>query len=453
MKITFILPCVGKKAQGTYPRSWVMEPLGIAVLAGLTPPAIDKVFYDDRIEPIPYDDPTDLVALSVETYTARRAYQIAAEYRRRGVPVVMGGFHATLVPDEAERYADAVVVGEAENIWAQLLADAAAGKLQKRYAAAARTDLRGIFPDRSIFKGKPYSLIGLVESARGCIFHCDFCSVASFYQSSYRARPIADVVEEIRSMRQRNIFFVDDNYCADLQRARELSEALIPLKVRWITQASINVAHDPELLRLMKRSGCMGLLIGFESLNPDTLSSMGKRVNDAWRYRDEALDTLQRHGMGIYATFVFGYDNDTEESFNQTFQFAYERRFFFTAFNHLVPFPGTPLYQRLQAEKRLLHDPWWLNPQGTFGDVVFRPAHFTPQSLAETCQQYRERFYGLRSVLHRATNLRSNSSGLFMSGVYWIQNLGQRREIARRWALPFGMSQEPSPEIIKAVQS
>ncbi|MEJ2111905.1 MAG: cobalamin-dependent protein, partial [Acidobacteriota bacterium] len=195
-RVTFIFPCVGKRLGNRYPRSWIMEPLAIAQLSALTPAGWEKRFYDDRLEEIQYDEPTDLVALSVETYTARRAYQISAQFRRRGIPVVLGGFHPTLVPEDAAQHADAIVIGEAENVWSRVIEDILAGKLQSRYEGKQRLGMAGVFPDRAIFAGKHYIDLALVETGRGCRHGCDFCSISAFFKGGFNARPVADVVQE-----------------------------------------------------------------------------------------------------------------------------------------------------------------------------------------------------------------------------------------------------------------
>ncbi len=438
MHLTLIQPSVGRKTDGTpYPSSWCMEPLPLAMLATLTPKEHRVVFHDDRTETIPYDQHTDLACLSVETYTARRSYQIAREYQRRGVPVVLGGFHPTLIPDEAEQYADAIVVGEAEGVWERLLEDAARGKLAGRYRADERPELTGRFADRSVFGHRKYGRVSLVETSRGCGFACEFCSISAFFQRSCVERPIEEVVEEIRTL-PGVIFFVDDNIGVDPERLRALCEAMIPAKRQWIGQVSLHVAKDRELLALMQRSGCEGVLVGFESLEPANLAAMGKSVNAQARDYDTSIAAFRRHGMSIYATFVFGYDHDTEATFQRTLAFAERHRFFFGAFNHLVPFPGTPLYRRLKDEGRLLLDPWWLSDEVGFGEVVYQPATMSPRELTELCTRYRRKFYRPSSILRRATDLRANCSGPAKAALFLAYNIWSERQVMIRQGLPFG---------------
>ena len=338
-----------------------MEPIPAGMLAALIPSGVEKRFYDDRVEAIPYDEPTDLVAISVETYTAKRAYQIASEYRCRGVPVVMGGFHPTLCPEEVMQYCESIVVGEAEMLFPELIDDYRHGQPTKVYQSSNRPQLN-VSPDRSIFRGKGYLPIRLVEFARGCRFKCDFCAIQSFFDSTHKHRPGDRVVEEIHRVRRpgQMIFFIDDNITSSLEEAKELMRALIPLKIRWVSQSAINVAYDDEVLELMKRSGCQGLLIGFESLDPRSLKQMNKGFNMMRGGPTQALANFRRHALRVYGTFIFGYDHDTAETFDSTVAFAKQEGLFIAAFNHITPFPGTPLYKRMKAQGRLLFDPWWL---------------------------------------------------------------------------------------------
>lgn len=438
-RITFVHPCIGRKPGQAYLRTWQMEPLPVAVLAALTPREVELRFHDDRLEPVPCDEPTDLVAISTEVYTARRAYQIASEFRRRGVPVVMGGFHATLFPEEAARYAESVVVGEAEDQWARVVDDYRAGTPRKMYRNGQRPSLERSTPDRSIYAAKRYLPVGLVEAGRGCKFTCEFCAIQTFYQSTYRPRPVADIVQEIRQIRDRSkfIFFVNDNIVSEPAAAAELLEALIPLKIRWVSQGSINAARDRDFLKLLRASGCKGLLIGFESLHPENLRQMGKGVNLAQGDYEEAMANLREARIRIYGTFVFGYDHDTPDTFEQAYRFAVRHGLYLCGFNHLVPMPGTPLYTRLQAEGRLLYDRWWLDENYTYNTVPFRPARMTPEAIRDCCLLTRRRFYSIPSTLRRALHP-SNRADWFFFQAFFAMNLLHRAEVGQRDALPLG---------------
>jgi radical SAM superfamily enzyme YgiQ (UPF0313 family) len=437
MRVTFIQPRIGAKPGERYPQGWRMEPLWAAALAALTPPSVDRDFFDDRLEPVPYDHDTDLVAISVETYTARRAYGIASRFRERGVPVVLGGFHVTLDPDEGSLHGDAVVIGQAEGVWAGLLEDAQQGRLRRRYGGAAGSAWSCPQPDRSLYASRDYGPLRLVESSRGCPYACEFCAVSAYYERRFVVRPVEQVVEDIRRSGARFVFIVDDNVGADPRRLRDLCEALTPLRIRWMGQVGVHVADDESLLHALRTSGCEGVLIGFESLNPDNLAAMHKPVTgEAGRY-DRALSRLRRHGISVYGTFVFGYDADTTASFAEAFEFAIGHQLFFAAFNHLLPFPGTPLYTRLHAEGRLLRERWWLDPDCRYGDVAFRPAAFSAAQLSASCNDCRQRFYRWSSMVKRA-EFQANLSTPFRAVTFLAQNIVARRDVERRFGLLVG---------------
>lgn len=438
MRLTIIQPCMGRRRGEPYIRTWQMEPLAPAVLAALTPADVAIRFHDDRMEPIPYDEPTDLVAITVETYTARRSYQIATEYRRRGVPVVMGGFHPTLVPEEAGQYAEAVVIGEAEGLWPRLIEDFRRNRLRSVYRSHSRPSLAGSTPDRSIFAGKNYLPIALVESGRGCRLGCEFCSIQTVFRQSCTFRPVAEVVAEIKRLGRRVIFFVDDNIVADPERARELLRALVPLRIRWIGQAAISAAFDGELLQLLVKSGCQGLLIGLESLDPRTLERMGKGFATGAGYYRAALANLRRYGIRIYATFVLGYEEDTAGTLEEALAFAGQERFYLAAFNHITPFPGTPLYRRLAEEGRLLQHRWWLDGEYRYGMLPFAPRNIPPGELEERCVAARRRFFGLPSMIRRSLDFGVNSSSFSMWLNFFVINGLMRREVLQRRRYPLG---------------
>jgi radical SAM superfamily enzyme YgiQ (UPF0313 family) len=440
MRLTLVHPCIGRRRGQPYIRTWQMEPLAPATIAGLTPrdSGIDIRFYDDRTEEIPYDEPTDLVAMSVETYTAKRSYQIASEFRRRGVPVVMGGFHPTLVPEETSEYAESIVIGEAEGLWPKVLDDFAAGRLERVYRQQARPSLSGLRPDRSIFAGKRYLPVGLIEAGRGCHFRCEFCAIQSYFANTQTRRPTEEILEEVRRVKKPLIFFVDDNITSNMDQAKEFFRALIPLKIRWVSQASINAAHDEEFLQLLKASGCQALLIGFESLNPENLRRMHKGFNLMQGGYEKALANLRKYGIRLYVTFILGYDEDDGDTMEQTLAFAQRHNFYIVAFNHLTPFPGTPLYDRLQQEGRLLYDRWWLHPDYRYGMLPFAPRGMTPEQAQERCVEARRRFYSLSSILRRSLDFEANGRGWFMWSHFYSINLLFRSEVMQRRNFPLG---------------
>ncbi|HTL28973.1 MAG TPA: radical SAM protein [Tepidisphaeraceae bacterium] len=452
-RLTIIHPCIGRRAgDRAYIRTWQMEPLPAATIAGLTPRDVEIRFYDDRMETIPLDEPADLVAISVETYTAKRAYQIASRYRERGTPVVMGGFHATLCPDEVAEYADSVVIGEAEKTWPQVINDFRHGTSRKFYRAGGRPNLAGLRPDRSIFRDKRYLPVGLIEAGRGCHFKCEFCAVTSVFNATQTRRPIDDILEEIQRVRRefgrQLFFFVDDNITSNLDEAKAFFRALIPLKIRWVSQSSINAAHDEEFLNLLHRSGCMGVLIGFESVEERNLAAMNKRFNTMRGGFDVALANLRRHDIRVYGTFIFGYESDTPQTFDRTVRFAKQHGLYIAAFNHLTPFPGTPLYERLEREGRLRFERWWLDDQYSYNTIPFTPAQIDPIELQRLCIEARRKFYSWPSILRRSV-MGANRANGFMFRNFFLINALHRADVSGRDHFPLGDEAWTEP-LIKA---
>ena len=443
MKITFIVPAIGKKPGKKYIGTWKMEPLTVAQLKALTPPDIETELFDDRLELINYETRTDLVCISVETYTAKRSYRIASKFRERGTPVVMGGYHVTLCPEEACLYCDSVIVGSAETVWVQMLADARAHALKPRYdGTTAEYDIQ---PDKSIFTGKSYVPVSLVETGRGCIHKCDFCSISRFYCSHYYARSHDLILDDLQKSKYRYTFLVDDNLVADRKNALRLFEEITPLKKKWAGQGTLTIGRDPELLKAMKKSGCEIILIGFESLNPDTLKQMNKSFNASLGERDELVKRIHDAGIGVYATFVFGYDNDDERSIEDAMTFAKKHNFYTAAFNHLLPFPNTPLYDRLKAEERLIYDKWWLEDGYHYGELAFHPKKLSAEKLSQLCRDARKEFSAPKTVLSRGFASLGRTSPL-MWGLFWAMNLRLGDEIDQKMHVPIGENLDELPK-------
>lgn len=417
---------------GDFRASDAMTPLSLGILAARTPREIEVRLWDERLEPIPLEDDPDLAALTVETFTARRAYQLADRYRAAGVPVVLGGYHPTFLPEEALRHADAVVVGDAEGVWEQVLADAAAGTLRPRYDGDLQRPLSDYQVDRALFAGKRYAPIQLVQYARGCRYSCDFCSIKTFYPEGVRRRDPARVVEEIRALDRRGLyFFVDDNLLGSRESLVGLLEAIRPLGIRWTCQISIDVARDERLLDAMAEAGCMLALIGFESLSEANLRQMGKGWNRTAGAYHRVVRRFHERGIALYGTFVFGYDADTEETLQATLAFAQEACLELANFNPLTPTPGSPLYDRLRAEGRLLHPEWWTEPTYRYGDPIFIPRGMDPDTFASAAFRLKEAFYAWPSIGRRVLG---SDAGFdwFRTGMVGLANVISRREVHRK---------------------
>lgn len=445
MKVTFIRPNIGRLLDGPYVDEGRMEPLTLGVLAAYTPRDVDCALHDDRMEDIPFDEPTDLAAITVEIYNARRAYEIAAEYRQRGVPVVMGGFHPTLVPDECAAHADAIVMGDAETIWPRVVEDARSGSLQPRYTGTTgHPQPHGVQTRRDLFDGKGYLPVTLVQYGRGCRFACSFCAISTFFERRQCVRPIRDVVAEIEAQDRKFLFFVDDNFVSDHERAKALMRELIPLNIRWVSQGSIDMTDDPELMDLIEASGCQGFVIGFESVQQDTVKGMRKACNlsrtfRGWDRYARQVEILRKHHLQTWAAFTLGHDTDTVDSVLETARFAEENRFCFAAFNILMPYPGTPLFRQLEEEKRLLWGgKWWLHPDYRFNSAAFVPKRMSPDELTDAVWQCRKRWNSARSIFSRVWDFKTHLSSPRRLGAYLVYNRLYAREAMTKQGMFFG---------------
>ncbi len=434
MKIAIIRPSMfGRPAKDA------MQPLLFAILKGITPPDWEISFFDELVEAIPEDLQSDAVVITVDTFSARRAYRLAARYKRQGSKVILGGFHPTMMPEECLQHADAVVIGEAEDTWGAILEDLKTGDLKERYLSRNDTDLSKVVYDYSVFGGKPYNRLGLVQFGRGCKFRCDFCSIHAFYGDTVRCRKTADIVEEIKGMKQKYLFFIDDNIFADEAKARELFTALIPLGKKWFCQISIDAAGDKEMLKLMKRAGCVLLLIGFESLDRDNLKLMKKSANLCNSDYEAVIENIYDCGLMIYGTFVFGYPFDTVAGVQKTVKFALDHHFAIANFNPLMPMPGTALYDRLKAEGRLIHDKWWIDPSYCYGDAMLQPGAMTGEQLKAACKSARFEFNSYKNIFQRLFFGGSpNRASLENVVIYLLANFISRGEIMAKQGQKLG---------------
>jgi radical SAM superfamily enzyme YgiQ (UPF0313 family) len=442
MKISLIYPNLGRHEGRGFRDRASMEPLALGLLAGLTPPDVEVALHDDRLESIPYGEPTDLVAITTQVFMARRAYEISREYRARGVKVILGGVHPTLLPEEAAGHADSILVGDAEAVWPQVVADLRTGTLKTRYyGPPGVAQAGGVLPRWDLYENKGYLPINLIQYGRGCRFACDFCAVSAFFSRRHHYRPVPEVLSEVRARKKRLFFFVDDNIVSDHTAAKALFRALIPLKIHWVSQASLDMLDDPELMELMMESGCLGHVVGFESVEAGSLYGMNKRQNlraGLGRYED-AVVRLREYGLQTWAAFTLGHDDDTPESLMDTLTFAKESRFAFAAFNVLMPYPATPLYRRLEAERRLLFDgQWWLHPDYRFNHAAFRPARMSPEELTEIGLESRKSFNSVGSILRRALDPKTNLKNLYKLATFSMYGPLFRREALKKQDLRLG---------------
>jgi radical SAM superfamily enzyme YgiQ (UPF0313 family) len=379
--------------------------LSVTTIASLTPQEWEVTIEDENVSPINFDEDVDIVGITALTPLAPRAYEIAQKFREKGVKVVMGGFHATWLPDEAIQFADSVVIGEAEGLWHQVLKDFANKHLQPFYRNNGRSNLEGLKPARrELLNRNGYFFINTLQTTRGCPFNCDFCSVTAFYGHSYRMRPLEDIENELNILSGGSnfLFIVDDNIVGNPSYAKNLFCLLKRYSFKWLSQASITFAENDELLQLAKESGCYGMFIGFESLSQEALNKLNKRFNRAEKYA-ELIKKIHAHGMGIQGSFIFGYDWDTPDTFNQVLEFVERTRLDSVLYTILTPYPGTRVFERMKHEGRLITTDWRLYDMA---HAVFRPKNMQPEELDEQFLRANQRFYSVRSMLKRLPALR-----------------------------------------------
>ena len=358
----------------------------------------------------------------------------------------MGGMHAMLIPEEVSEHCDCVIVGDAEPVWAEMIEDHRKGQLKKRYDPVQPCCPQiNVITRRDIFEGKGYLPITLLQFSRGCSHKCSFCASSVYFKANHYCRPVEDVIKEIKSQKRKLLFFVDDNIVCNRKKAKELFRALIPLKIHWVSQGSIDMLADSELMELMVKSGCLGLVIGFESISPECISEMNKGTNKKGSgdmYKSE-IQQLRKWGLQTWAAFTVGHDGDTLESIKATCDFAIRNKFTFAAFNILMPYPNTPLYEKMEREGRLLYDgKWWLHEDYRFNYASIVPKNMTPDELTEISFNCRSRFNSPSSIFKRALEPRTNMRTPYRFATYLIYNPLFRKEVFKKQGMRFGLKSE-----------
>jgi len=390
--------------------------LGLAMVAALTPPEVEVSLTDENVTVIDFEKGADLVGITALTGTAQRAYEIADTFRARGVKVILGGIHPSVLPEEASQHADAVVIGEAEGIWSNLIKDFKANKLQRVYRQHERPSLLGLpIPRRDLFTEEAYFLRHTISTTRGCPYSCSFCSVTSFFGHTYRCRPVEEILKEVETFNDRKLIgFVDDNIGGNPKFAKELFRALVPYKIKWVGQASVTIARDDELLKLAAASGCLGLLIGFESLSPANLAAVGKRINVVDEY-ENVIRKIHSHGIAIHGLFIFGFDEDDEDVFKRTVRFAQKMRLETAQFGCLAPYPGTALCESLEKAGRIITKDW-----SQYGyNLVFEPKPMSREMLQKGNDWAWREFYSIPSIWRRLGVARRNLRLLWAINLYY----------------------------------
>jgi radical SAM superfamily enzyme YgiQ (UPF0313 family) len=401
MKLLLIAPASGRwrniGRSGLFNgRTFRFSLLSLLTVAAENPPDVETQIVDEQVDDIPWDEAFDLVGITCMTAAAPRAYEIAARFRERGVPVVLGGMHPTLCPDEAGQHADAIVVGEAEGVWPEVLSDAKAKRLRGIYRNPTPPDLAALKPlPRHLLDRRSYATVQAVQATRGCPHGCDFCSVSAFSHRTQRQRPIPDVTREIAALPGRFFVFADDNLVADRDYARRLFEALAPLKKRWITQATLSMAEDRCLLKVAADAGCLGVFVGLETFSATNLEAVSKSCNRVTRYR-EWTRRFHEHGIGVEAGLVFGFPGDRPSVFARTLRLLEELEVDVILVSIFTPLPGTPRFAALN--ERLLDRNW---AHYDFHHVVFEPSAMSVESLQAGHDWITREFYRPWRIVRR----------------------------------------------------
>jgi radical SAM superfamily enzyme YgiQ (UPF0313 family) len=391
-----------------------LPPLSILYLAGLTPREHDVQVVDESVQSINFHEAVDLVGITSMTFTAKRAYEIADAYRKRNVKVVMGGIHVSWAEGEALEHADSVVIGEADDLWQQVLQDALDNTLKKTYRGRRKDQLESLPPprfellDKTKYVRLPFRQgpIIPIQTTRGCPYNCEFCSVSKFWGNRVRFRPIQDVIDEISIAHGDTVFFTDDNFFADAKRTLELCRELIPLRIKYICQIDSLAFRHPETIKALKKSGCFMVFVGFESIYKNNLKDVNKSFNEPSNYTN-LIRMLHANKINVYASIIFGFERDDPRKVEETVKFLIDRKVALASFFRLTPFPGTPLFERLDKEGVLIDRQWWLKRGEGSGALVKYPDNpYTGEELASIGMKY---FYSPRSIFKRFFPLKNFS--------------------------------------------
>ena len=379
-------------------RAFWFPRLSCVTIAALTPAEHEVVFIDEAVDQVPMHEDYDVVGISVMTAMAPRAYDIGDHFRARGAKVVLGGMHPTALPEEGLQHADAVVIGEAEELWGPLLSDVSRGTLQPIYKADRFPPMEAIpLARRDLFQPGAYMTTNCVQATRGCPYGCDFCTVTDFFGGKFRLRPIEKIIEEVESLPGKFVVFVDDNITGHRKYAKELFKALTPLKKRWGSQTTLNMADDTELLDLAAQSGCSSMFVGLETINEGNLKSVNKYFNKVGKYREQ-FQKFHDRGIMMNTGIIFGFDGDHEGVFEKTVDFLERNQIELAQFSVLTPLPGTRQLERLTAEGRITTTDW-RDYDGVH--CVFRPQQMTPDVLEEGCYWAWQSYFSIPSVTRR----------------------------------------------------
>lgn len=419
MRIKLISPQMTLRPMDSQFKRRMSPPLNLLTLAALTPPEHTVWLADENIRRLDLNDSPDLVGITVNVDTSRRAYAIADQYRKRGIPVVLGGIHPSANPHEAGKFCDAVCIGQADTLWPQILLDRQSNSLRAQYHNAEPPDLSLTpLPRWDIMNPSDYLYTNILSASRGCPFRCEFCYNSSDYaQSPFRNRPIGHVIREIERFGTRQVMFIDDNFIGNINWTREFMAAIKPMNLTWHAAVSANIDRHPDLLDAMAQAGCRSLFIGFESIHDQSVQSVNKIQNHCGRY-DALISMLHDRDIMVNASMVFGLDSDTPQTFPDTLDWLVRNRVETVTAHILTPYPGTKLFDRFKAEGRIIDTDW---SHYNTARVVYRPKHMSPEELYNGYLWLYDQFYSFRNIYKRMPQSRR------LRVPYLLFNLGYRK--------------------------
>lgn len=382
--------------------------LTMPLLAAYTPPHWEVIHADEIVQRVDFDLPCDAVGITANTPASIHAYALAAEFRKRGVKVIIGGPHATLLPEEVAEHADAAVVGEADLLWPQILRDVEQNTLKSIYRCDSLPTLQNMpAPRWDLIKGRWYGK-GVTIATRGCPFACEYCTIPQMYNRKMRYRPVSEVADEVSRMPGRALILWDDNIAANKKYSKELFSALTPMKRWWTSQATMDCAEDDEFLALAAKSGCKALFMGFETISQASLIGANKSHNNSAKFRD-AIAKMHSHGIAVQAGIVFGFDEEDKSIFESTVNFYRKAGLDSATISVLIPFPNTPLFKRLDTHGRILTRDW--SKYDGKKNVVYQLAQMSPHELLMGMEWAAREFYSFPSIIQRMK--------LSKTGLWW----------------------------------
>lgn len=419
IKIKLISPKMSLRPMDSEFKRRMSPSLTLVTLASLTPQPHTVYIEDENLNSINFNDKPDLVGISVNVDTSYRAFEISKKYREQGIKVIFGGIHASSNPDLVSNHCDSICIGEAEELWCGIINDFLNNNLQNLYYNSNSTNLEKVpLPKWDFVPKNEYLYHNIIVTSRGCPFKCEFCyNSCDYVDSTYRNRPISNVIEEIISLNTKQVMFIDDNLIGNIKWTNDFLDTIKPMNLTWHGAVSTNLVHYPDLIRKMAESGCRSLFIGFESINSNSIQSINKGQNRVSEY-EKLINELHHNNIMVNASLVFGFDHDTKDTFPQTLEWLIKNKIETMTSHILTPYPGTKLYKRLEGENRIID--YDLSKYNT-SNVVFQPKYMSPNELRNGYLRMYKDFYSINNIFKRKPDNKK------LIAPYFMFNFGYRK--------------------------